>query len=58
MQEAVDLGIPGGIVISAGFKEIGARGKQLEDEIMQTIRGKHAHHRAELPGRDESADRD
>ncbi|MDT8067493.1 MAG: bifunctional acetate--CoA ligase family protein/GNAT family N-acetyltransferase [Terriglobia bacterium] len=40
MQEAVELGIPGGIVISAGFKEIGPRGKQLEDEIMQTIRGK------------------
>lgn len=40
MKEAVDLGIPGGIVISAGFKEIGPRGKQLEDEIMETIRGK------------------
>jgi acetyltransferase len=40
MKEAVDLGIPGGIVISAGFKEIGPRGKQLEDEIMQTIRGR------------------
>jgi len=40
MKEAVDLGIPGGIVISAGFKEIGTRGKQLEDEVMRTIRGR------------------
>jgi acetyltransferase len=40
MREAVELGIPGGIVISAGFKEIGPRGKQLEDEIMQTIGGR------------------
>src|SRR5512133_1590714 len=40
MQEAVEIGIPGGIVISAGFKEIGPRGKQLEDELMDTIRGK------------------
>ncbi len=40
MKEAVELGIPGGIVISAGFKEIGPRGKQLEDQIMETIRGK------------------
>ena len=40
MKESVEIGIPGGIVISAGFKEIGPRGKQLEDEIMDTIRGK------------------
>lgn len=40
MQEAVEVGIPGGIVISAGFKEIGPRGKQLEDDVMATIRGK------------------
>ncbi len=40
MKEAVDIGIPGGIVISAGFKEIGPRGKRLEDEIMDTIRGR------------------
>jgi acetyltransferase len=39
MRESVELGIPGGIVISAGFKEIGPRGKQLEDEIMETIQG-------------------
>ena len=40
MQESVELGIPGGIVISAGFKETGERGKQLEDEIMKIIQGK------------------
>ena len=40
MKEAVEIGIPGGIVISAGFKEIGPRGKQLEDQIMETIRGR------------------
>jgi acetyltransferase len=36
----VDLGIPGGIVISAGFKEIGAAGIALEREIMEIVRGK------------------
>ncbi|HWR36140.1 MAG TPA: bifunctional acetate--CoA ligase family protein/GNAT family N-acetyltransferase [Clostridia bacterium] len=40
MRECVEVGIPGGIVISAGFKEIGERGKQLEHEVMETIRGK------------------
>ncbi len=40
MRECVEVGIPGGIVISAGFKEIGERGKQLEQEVMETIRGK------------------
>ncbi len=38
--ECVELGVPSGIVISAGFKEHGERGKQLEDELMNTIRGK------------------
>jgi len=40
LREAVDLGIPGGIVISAGFKEIGAAGIALEREIMEIVRGK------------------
>ena len=40
MREAVEIGVPGGIVISAGFKEIGPRGQQLENEIMETIRGR------------------
>jgi acetyltransferase len=40
LREAVDMGIPGGIVISAGFKEIGAAGIELEREIMEIVRGK------------------
>jgi acetyltransferase len=40
MRESVELGIPGGIIISAGFKETGERGKQLENEIMGIIEGK------------------
>ena len=40
IAEAVELGIPSGIVISAGFKEAGAHGKELERRIAQTIRGK------------------
>jgi acetyltransferase len=40
IKECVEEGVPAGIVISAGFKEHGERGKQLEAEIMQTIRGK------------------
>lgn len=40
MREAVEIGIPGGIVISAGFKETGERGRQLEAEVMDAIRGK------------------
>src|SRR5271157_1094396 len=30
IQEAVDAGVPAGIVISAGFKEAGEEGKELE----------------------------
>ncbi len=40
LKESVELGIPGGIVISAGFKETGAKGVALEAEILQTIRGR------------------
>src|ERR1700761_8760316 len=40
MQEAVDAGVPGGIVISAGFKEAGEQGKGYERQIMDIIRGK------------------
>ena len=34
------VGIPAGIVISAGFKEAGEHGKELERQISQIIRGK------------------
>src|SRR6202161_3075408 len=40
IHESVECGIPGGIVISAGFKEFGEHGKELERQIAQTIRGK------------------
>ncbi len=40
MRDAVEKGVPGGIVISAGFKETGAHGVKLEAEIMDVIRGR------------------
>ena len=40
IAESVELGIPAGIVISAGFKEHGEHGKELERQISQIIRGK------------------
>jgi acetyltransferase len=38
--EAVSLGIPGAIIISAGFKEHGEHGQELERQIADIIRGK------------------
>jgi len=38
--EAAELGIPGAIIISAGFKEHGEHGKELERRISELIRGK------------------
>jgi acetyltransferase len=40
LRECVEFGIPGGIVISAGFKETGEAGIALEREIMQIVAGK------------------
>jgi acetyltransferase len=40
LRECVELGVPAAIVISAGFKETGEHGKQLEAEIMETIEGR------------------
>jgi acetyltransferase len=40
LAEAVEAAIPAGIVISAGFKEHGEHGKELESRITQIIRGK------------------
>ena len=40
IAEAVEVGIPSAIVISAGFKEFGEHGKELERQISQIIRGK------------------
>jgi acetyltransferase len=35
IAEAVELGIPGAIIISAGFKEIGPEGAELERQILE-----------------------
>src|SRR5580692_2179665 len=40
IAESVELGIPASIVISAGFKEFGEHGKELERQIAKTILGK------------------
>ena len=40
LHDCAELGVPAGIVISAGFKETGEHGQQLETEIMQAIRGR------------------
>jgi len=40
IAESVEVGIPSAIVISAGFKEFGEHGKELERQISQIIRGK------------------
>lgn len=40
IEEAVQAGVPAGIVISAGFKEVGESGKELERQIASSIRGK------------------
>ncbi len=47
----------GAIVISAGFKEMGPEGVELERQILAASAARQdAHHRPELPGRDEPAD--
>ncbi|RLG34538.1 acetyl CoA synthetase subunit alpha [Methanosarcinales archaeon] len=38
MCECGESGIRGAIIISAGFKEIGAKGKELEDEVLDIAR--------------------
>lgn len=40
LREAVALGIPGGIIISAGFKEAGPEGIALEREVAEITAGK------------------
>jgi acetyltransferase len=40
IKEAVDIGIPAAIVISAGFKEVGEQGQEYERQIKETIKGK------------------
>lgn len=40
IRECAEVGVPGAIVISAGFKEIGPEGAKLEQEILQNSGGK------------------
>ena len=40
IAECVEMGVPAGIVISAGFKEYGEHGKELERQISQHLQGK------------------
>ncbi|MBS0654955.1 MAG: CoA-binding protein, partial [Verrucomicrobia bacterium] len=40
VQDCVEAGVKGIIIISAGFKELGAEGAYLEETILHTIRGK------------------
>ncbi len=40
IKECVDQGIPGAIIISAGFKETGPAGVELERQVMEYARGK------------------
>jgi acetyltransferase len=39
IQECVDVGVPAAIIISAGFKEHGEEGKELERQIAKIIAG-------------------
>ncbi len=41
IEECVFLDIPGAIIISAGFKEIGIEGVKLEEDILKTIKKGH-----------------
>jgi acetyltransferase len=58
IEEAVELGIPGAIIISAGFKEIGPEGvgAGAADPGEGAQGREHAHHRPQLPGGDDAAD--
>jgi acetyltransferase len=38
VRECVEAGVPGAIIISAGFKEIGPEGARLEEEVMAEAR--------------------
>ena len=38
MSEAADLGVPGAIIISAGFKEVGPAGAELERQVLVQAR--------------------
>jgi acetyltransferase len=39
MQDCVSVGVKGAIIISAGFKETGPEGAELENNILRIARG-------------------
>jgi len=39
VEEAVEIGVPGVIVISGGFAEAGPRGRELQERLKEIIRG-------------------
>jgi acetyltransferase len=41
IRECVDAGVKGAIIISAGFKEVGERGIQLEQQVLEQARRNH-----------------
>ena len=38
ISEAADMGVPGAVIISAGFKEIGPAGAELEKQVLAQVR--------------------
>ncbi|RMF61420.1 MAG: CoA-binding protein, partial [Calditrichaeota bacterium] len=38
IENCVKVGVKGAVIISSGFREIGAEGKKLEDQILETAR--------------------
>lgn len=40
IQECVEIGVKGAIILSAGFKEIGSEGIEMERQILEIARGK------------------
>ena len=44
MEECGKAGVKGAIIVSAGFKETGAKGKALEDKILEVQQPRHLPH--------------
>jgi hypothetical protein len=51
IEESAKKGVKGAIVITAGFKEIGGQGVELEKRVKATAKATDSATRAELPGR-------
>jgi predicted CoA-binding protein len=58
LTECAEVGVKGAIILSAGFKQAGAAGAELEGHILEQARwGGAAHHWAQQPRGDEPAER-